>query len=103
MKSRLSRAERGRVYLALAHHANQYVITDGYADREGIGAILGLACEGYRRGLLPLLQMHLDYQVPLNLHLSGTLIETLAWHSPDSFSVIKWLRRAGLLEMVGSA
>jgi len=92
------------LHLALVHHANQYVITDGYLDRQGMGDILGLGSQGpFQRGLLPLLQMHLDYRVPLNLHLSGTLMETLAWHYPESFSLIKRLRRAGLLELVGSA
>ncbi len=101
------RRESNQVYLTLVHHANQSVITDNYADREGIGEILGLGGPGYlgghRRGFLPLLQMHLDYRIPLNLHLSGTLIETLAWHHPESFSLIKRLRQAGLLEMIGSA
>lgn len=95
------------VPLALVHHANQYLITNGYLDREGMNDILGLGGpfwhEGFhRRGLLPLLQMHLDYRVPLNLHMSGTLIETLAWHYPESFALVKQLRRAGLLELVGS-
>lgn len=94
--------------MALVHHANQYLITDGYEERQGMGEILGLGSlfwerEFHRRGLLPLLQMHLDYRVPLNLHMSGTLIETLAWHYPESFAQIKRLLRAGLLEIVGSA
>src|SRR4030095_8136426 len=101
------RRESNHVYLALAHHANQSGITDIHADREGTGEILGLGgpgdVEGYRRGFLPLLQLHLDYRIPLNLHLSGTLIETLAWHYPESFSLIKRLRQAGLLELIGSA
>ncbi len=100
------RRESNQVYLTLVHHANQSVITDNYADREGIGEILGLGGPGnlgdYRRGLLPLLQMHLDYQIPLNLHLSGTLIESLAWHCPETFSLIRRLHQAGLLEMIGS-
>src|SRR5262249_49000466 len=101
------RRKGNQIYLTLVHHANQSVITDSYADREGIGDILGLGGAGNfgdsRRGLLPLLQMHLDYQIPLNLHLSGTLIETLAWHYPESFTLIKRMRQAGLLEMIGSA
>ena len=88
--------------LALVHHANQYVIADDYGDREGVNDILGLGRDGIQKGLLPLLQMHLRYQVPLNLHLSGTFIEALAWHCPQSFSFITRLREAGLLELVGS-
>src|SRR5947208_11793356 len=92
-----------QVSLALVHHANQYLITDGYADRQGIGDILGLGREGCGRGLLPFLQLHREYEVPFHLHLSGTLIETLAWHCPESLSLIKRLLDAGLIEMVGSA
>jgi len=91
-----------QVSLALVHHANQYVITDGYTDRQGIGDILGLGRDS-SRGFLPFLQLHLEYGVPLHLHLSGTLIEALAWHRPESFSLIKRLGDMGLLEMVGSA
>lgn len=75
-----------KVSLALVHHANQYVISDGYAERKGISEVLGLSA--HQRGLLPLLQMHLRYGVPLNLHLSGTLIETIAWHHPEVFSLV---------------
>lgn len=103
MKALSNQQESRHVHLALVHHANQYLITDGYTDRQGMGEIIGLGDLGARRrGLLPLLQLHLNYQVPLNLHLSGTLIETLVWHYPQCFSLIKHLRRAGLLEMVGS-
>jgi len=101
------RRESNQVYMTLAHHANQFVITDNYADREGIGEILGLGgpgdLGGYRGGFLHLLQMRLDYRIPLNLQLSGTLIEALPWRCPESFSLIKRLRHAGLLEMIGSA
>jgi len=99
--------ESGHVYLALVHHANQYVITNGYADRQGMNDILGLSNPlwgpgVHRAGFLPLLQMHLDYRIPLNLHLSGTLMETLVWHYPESFSLIKRLFKEGLLELIGS-
>ncbi len=89
--------------LAIVHHANQYVIGDGYSDRQGMTDILGLrGAISHPAGFLPLLRMHLDYGIPLNLHLSGTLIEALAWHCPQSFGFIKDLDRAGLLEIVGS-
>jgi hypothetical protein len=99
--------ENGQVPLALVHHANQYVITNGYADRQGMNDILGLSNpfwgpSVHRTGFLPLLQMHLDYRVALNLHLSGTLMETLVWHYPESFSLIKLLIKERLLEIVGS-
>jgi aminoglycoside phosphotransferase (APT) family kinase protein len=89
--------------LAIVHHANQYVIADGYSDRQGMTDILGLrGPASHPAGFLPLLRMHLEYGIPLNLHLSGTLIEALAWHCPQSFGFIKDLDRAGLLEIVGS-
>jgi aminoglycoside phosphotransferase (APT) family kinase protein len=89
--------------LAIVHHANQYVIADSYGDRQGMTDILGLrGAASHAAGFLPLLRMHLEYGIPLNLHLSGTLIEALAWHCPQSFSFIKDLARAGLLEIVGS-
>jgi len=90
--------------LAIVHHANQYVIADGYGDRQGMSDILGLrGPTSHPAGFLPLLRMHMEYGIPLNLHLSGTLMEALAWHCPESFSLIRDLDRAGLLEMVGSA
>jgi aminoglycoside phosphotransferase (APT) family kinase protein len=89
--------------LAIVHHANQYVIADGYGDRQGMADILGLrGPTSHPAGFLPLLRMHLDYGIPLNLHLSGTLIEALAWQCPQSFAFIRDLDRAGLLEIVGS-
>jgi len=99
--------EKSQVQLALVHHANQYVITNGYSDRQGMNDILGLSNpiwgpSVHRTGFLPLLQMHLDYNVALNLHLSGTLMETLVWHYPESFSLIKRLINERLLEIVGS-
>src|ERR671930_1080063 len=89
--------------LAIVHHANQYVIADAYSDRQGMTDILGLHGPAANpAGILPLLRMHLEYRIPLNLHMSGTLIEALAWHCPQSFTFIKELDRAGLLEIVGS-
>lgn len=81
------------VPLALVHHANQYLITDGYADRQGISQIV----EGYTRVLL----LHMKYRVPLNLHLSGTLIETLAWHCPWFFELVCGMKEQGLLTLIG--
>jgi thiamine kinase-like enzyme len=107
MKALRNDIEAGQVQLALVHHANQYVITNGYADRQGMTDILGLSNplwgpDVHRTGFLPLLQMHLDYRVPLNLHLSGTLMETLVWHNPDSLLLIKRLIKEQLLAIVGS-
>ena len=73
------------VPLALVHHANQYLITDGYDNREGITEIV----EGYAAAL----RLHGKYGIPASLHLSGTLIETLAWHYPWFLELVRDLRR----------
>ncbi|MEP7198838.1 MAG: hypothetical protein ABI874_03370 [Chloroflexota bacterium] len=84
-----------RIPLAIVQHGNQYLITNGYANREGLTEILA--------GFAAVCALHLKYRVPLNLHLSGTLLEAIAWHQPDFFAWVKALRAQGLLELVGSA
>ncbi|SFK58293.1 glycogen/starch synthase [Geodermatophilus ruber] len=79
--------------LALVHHANQYLVTDGYADREGLTALL----DGYAA----LLRLHERYRIPVNLHLSGTLVEAAAWHRPGFLEYVRRLREVGLLTLVG--
>ena len=80
--------------VALVHHANQYVITDGYADREGLGSLV--------TGYSALLRLHEKYRIPVNLHLSGTLVEAAAWHHP-AFLADVWAQvaRPGVL-LVGA-
>lgn len=80
---------------ALVQHGHQLLITDGYDGREGIGELLG--------AYSAVLSLHLEHRVPLNLHLSGTLLEAIAWHRPGFFRLISALRDEGLLELVGSA
>jgi hypothetical protein len=86
--------------LALVHHANQYLITTGYDNREGIDAVIGRPGGG--SGLVSVLEMHRDYAVPVNLHISGTLIEAIAWYHPDFFCLVRELHERGLIEFVGS-
>jgi ADP-glucose type glycogen/starch synthase len=81
------------VPLALVHHANQYLITDGYDNREGITEIV----EGYAAAL----RLHEKYGIPASLHLSGTLIETLAWHYPWFLELVRALREKGLISLIG--
>src|SRR3972149_755355 len=87
--------ERNQVPLAIVQHGHQYLITNGYDNREGISEVLDAFASVFA--------LHLKYGVPLNLHLSGTLIEAIAWLSPAFFGWITALRRRGLLEMVGSS
>jgi hypothetical protein len=84
-----------RAPLAIVQHGHQYLITDGYDSREGLSEIVA----SFSR----VLAIHLRYRVPLNLHLSGTLVEAIAWRAPDFFEWVRALRADGLLEVIGSA
>ncbi|HYP06557.1 MAG TPA: hypothetical protein VER03_10050 [Bryobacteraceae bacterium] len=90
-----------RTSIAIVHHANQYLITTGYDNREGIEAILGQ--HGGTSGFRYVLGLHERYNLPLNLHLSGTLIEAIAWHDPAFLGYVRDLTHSGLLELVGSS
>ena len=79
--------------LALVHHANQFLITDGYQDREGLTSLI--------RGYSALLRLHEKYRVPLNLHLSGTLVEAAAWQHPWFLAEVRRLRDVGLVSLTG--
>ena len=79
--------------LALVHHANQYLVTDGYKDREGLTSIV--------TGYAALLKLHEKYRTPVALHLSGTMVEAVAWHHPWFLADVRRLRDVGLLSLVG--
>lgn len=81
--------------LALVHHANQFLITNGYDDREGITALV----DGYTA----LLKLHEKYRFPTSLHLSGTLIEAAAWHHPEFLRLVRGLRERGIVHLIGGA
>lgn len=87
--------------LALVHHANQYLITDGYDNREGVSDIVGSEESGM--GMLGVLAFHARYRVPLNLHISGTLLEAVAWHCPSFIPKLREYIESGLIELVGSS
>ena len=97
----MNMGQRPDVSVAFIHHANQLLITDGYQNREGISAIAG--SKNSTTGLLRILELHRRYQIPLNLHISGTLMESLEWHIPDFFSELKALANSDLLELLGSS
>src|SRR4051812_46041412 len=88
------------VCLALVHHANQYLITNGYEHREGITDIVG--SDHGPRGILGLLAIHQRLGVPANIHLSGTLLEAIAWHCPKAIDRIRESLAEGLIEVIGS-
>ena len=81
--------------LALVHHGHQHLITDGYDNHEGLSEVL--------ESFAAVLALHLRYRVPLNLHLSGTLMSAAAWHAPEFFGWVRALRDEGLVEVLGSA
>ena len=87
--------------LAIVHHANQYVVTDGYDNRVGISGIVGTSSS--QTGLLRVLKLHERYRVPFSLHISGTFLESLAWHNPEFLSEVNRLAGLGLLELLGGA
>lgn len=80
--------------LAIVQHGHQHLISEGYDNREGLSEVL--------EAFATVFELHSKYEIPLNLHLSGTLIEAIAWHAPSFFGWILALRRAGLLEILGS-
>ena len=88
-----SRPRPAPLPLAFVHHANQYLVTDGYQDREGLTSIV--------TGYTAVLKLHEKYRTPLALHLSGTLVEALAWHHPWFLALVRRLRDVGLLSLVG--
>lgn len=79
--------------VGFVHHANQLVIGNGYRDRDGLDRIVA----GYRQ----VLSLHRRWEVPLALHLSGTLIEALAWHAPKMLHEVRTARDEGWLRLVG--
>ena len=81
--------------VVLLHHANQLLVTDGYADRDGITPVAD--------AVLAVVAQHEQHGLPGSLHLSGTLIEALAWHRPDVLERVRALHAQGLLEAVGGA
>ncbi|MBT2520808.1 glycogen/starch synthase [Arthrobacter sp. ISL-28] len=88
-----SRPRPAPLPLALVHHANQYLVTDGYQDREGLTSLV--------TGYAALLRLHEKYRTPVNLHLSGTMLEAAAWHHPWFLANVRRLRDVGLLSLVG--
>lgn len=85
---------------AFVHHANQYLITNGYDNRHGLREAIGSLED--KSGFAWVLELHRRYRVPANLHLSGTLIEAIAWHQPAFLRLVRDLLDEGLIEIVGS-
>lgn len=82
-----------RIAMAFVHHANQLLVTDGYLNRDGISPII----EGYRS----VLRAHREYRIPAALHVSGTLVEAVAWHDPSFLTEIRDMVEEGTLTLLG--
>ncbi|WP_461170751.1 hypothetical protein [Arthrobacter sp. Z1-15] len=81
------------VPIAFVHHANQFVITDGYLDRDGISE----AAAGYDA----VLSLHVELGIPAALHISGPVLEALAWHRPAVLVRLRQHLAGGLISLVG--
>ena len=79
--------------LAFVLHANQFIITDGYADRDGISKI--------SVGFDAILSRHVELGIPANLHISGPLLESLAWHRPAALSRLISHLDSGIITLIG--
>ncbi len=88
------------ISLAIVHHANQYLITNGYTNREGLDDLVG-SPKG-NNGYLRVLDLHRKYKTPMNLHLSGTLLEAVLWHRPDFLEALQEMDSLGLVDWIGS-
>ncbi|MGX6445001.1 hypothetical protein ACWM35_17455 [Neobacillus sp. K501] len=86
--------------IAIVHHANQYLITNGYDNRPGINEIIGPSDAS--SGLRAVVDLHSQYNIPFHLHISGTFIEACAWYDPLFLEEIVELRESGLVEIIGS-
>ncbi len=95
-----SASERIHIPFAFVHHANQYLITEGYENRHGLRKTVG-SIES-KSGFAWILELHRRYNVPANVHLSGTLLEAIAWHQPSFLLQVRELFDIGLIGLVGS-
>lgn len=79
--------------IAFVHHANQFVITDGYADRDGVST----TAAGYDA----VLSLHVELGIPASLHISGPALEAIAWHRPALLSRLRTHLDSGLITLIG--
>jgi hypothetical protein len=85
---------------AIVHHANQYLVANGYNNRPGIDEIIGPSDSS--SGLRAIFDLHSQYDIPFHLHISGTFIEACAWFDPLFLEEIIELKQSGLIEFIGS-
>ena len=79
--------------IAFVHHANQFVITDGYTDRDGVST----TAAGYDA----VLSLHVELSIPASLHISGPALEAIAWHRPALLARLRSHLDSGLITLIG--
>ncbi|WP_456395662.1 carbohydrate-binding protein [Thermococcus sp.] len=87
----------GTAKVAFVDHGNQHI---GYSESE--------VCGGIGTGYDDVIRVHLQYHVPLNLHLSGVLLENMIWNNytcgGDNFiQMIQYGVNSGLISLLTSA
>jgi len=78
--------------VAFVHHGNQH--TNPF-----VGGVIN---DGAGHGFNRTLQSHENYKLPVNIHISGTLLAALNWSIPSFLTRVKNDVSNGLIEMVGS-
>lgn len=79
--------------ISFVHHANQFVITDGYTDRDGVST----TAAGYDA----VLSLHVELGIPASLHISGPALEAIAWHRPALLARLRTHLDSGLITLIG--
>ena len=87
--------------LALVHHANQYLITTGYDNREGIEAVVGLPGGG--SGLTHVLGLHERVRRSSQSAHQRNLDRSYCVAPAGVSSYVSELYKSGLVELVGSS
>ena len=90
-----------KIAFGMVYHANQYIITNNYSNRDGLDDFI----DGQKsnNGYPKVLELHQTYNIPFNLHLSGTLLESILWYCPKFISHLKELEQQGLVGIIGSS
>ena len=86
----LSTNRSGTAKLSFVHHGNQFIknIDDFIEDKNKLGFIN-----------VP--RIHEKWNVPVNLHLSGTLVEGIQWYKPSFNDYLRELVKKGIVDMLG--
>ncbi|MEW5761499.1 MAG: hypothetical protein AB1779_12115, partial [Candidatus Thermoplasmatota archaeon] len=76
--------------LGIVHHANQFIknVSDFVNDSNGMGYVR-------------VLDIHEKYNIPVNLHISGTLAEAIQWFKPEFNNRVRKLVEKGIAHMIG--